>query len=180
MKEFCIVHEFDASPALYWKLFFLTPYNDDFYGSVGLVREVITTSSDEKSIEVRARYESGRPLPDFVTRALRGRRLGFREVLRFDVEQNRALQTIVPDLFASQVSFRGEICVEALAVDRIRRTYRGALHIAVPILGRRVEDATLREMKRTHDQAAVVTRSWLANRTNWEDHGVSDGRTEAN
>ena len=169
METFRIVHDFDTTPERFWKLFFLPDYNRAFYGSVGLTKEVIGTSETDGVLEVNARYLSARPLPGFVMRALRGRRLGFREVLCFRSAELCATQIIVPDLFQNHVRFRGKIEVAALPSGGVRRIYHGSLDISVPILGRKVEQATLREMQRTHDQAAEITRSWLEKAASWRE-----------
>lgn len=169
METFHIVHDFDTTPELFWELFFLPEYNRSFYGSVGLTREVTQRSEANGALEIQARYVSARPLPDFVTRALRGRRLGFSEALIYRASEQRAVQTITPDFFQKQVRFRGEIEVKALASGGIRRVYRGSLGVSVPILGRKVEQATLQEMQRTHDQAAEVTRAWLQKNYAWRE-----------
>lgn len=162
MTDFSIVHDFATDAQTFWRIFFDDAYNDEFYGSVGLARRVVDRSENDESLVVVAEFSSERQLPSFVQKLLGGRNLGYVETLTFRKGEQVAEQVVQPSVLSERVDFRGQISVDSVGPNLVRRTYRGTMQVSAPLIGGRIERATLGDMQRTHEQAAQVTRAWLA------------------
>ncbi len=162
MTDFSIVHEFDTDAETFWRVFFDEHHAAAFYGSIGVVRTELRRDEDDDSLVVIARYSSERQLPGFVRKILGNRELGYVETLTYRKREGYAAQHVEPSIAAERTRFSGRIAVEPVAAGRIRRRYDGRLSIAIPLVGGRIERATIDDMTRAHQRAAEVTRAWLA------------------
>jgi hypothetical protein len=164
MTEFRIDQEFEADPDTFWRLFTDGTYHDEWYRAVGVRRQELSREDrpQEGTLVVVARYGSERQLPSFVRALLGGRELGYVETTTFDRARRRVEQRVEPTVFADRVRFGGTITIEAIAPGRVRRAYAGSIAVDAPLVGRKIEQSTVKEMERTHAEAAKVTRAWLA------------------
>jgi hypothetical protein len=162
MTEFSIVHEFEADPETFWRVFLDSEYNDALYRSVGVRREELSREDRGDEIVVRAHYASERQLPAVVQSLLGGRNLGYQETIIFRKRNGAVEQVIEPTVLTGRIRFGGHITIETVAPGRLRRVYAGSIAIDLPLVGKRIEQSTVSEMQRTHEQAAQVTREWLA------------------
>jgi hypothetical protein len=162
MTEFRIDQEFEADPDQFWRIFTDGSYHDEWYRSVGVRRTELSREPQDGRLVVVARYGSERQLPSFVRALLGGRELGYVETTTFDGARRRVEQKVEPTLLADRVRFSGVITIEAIAPGRVRRAYAGAITVDAPLVGRKIEQSTIKEMQRTHAEAAKVTQKWLA------------------
>lgn len=162
MTEFSIDQEFDADAETFWRLFTDGSYHDEWYRAVGVKRTELSRASEDDRLVVVARYGSERELPGFVRALLGGRQLGYVETTRFDAFRRVVEQRVEPTVFADRVQFSGTIAIAALTPRRVRRSYRGSISVDAPLVGKKIEQSTIKEMQRTHAEAAKVTRAWLA------------------
>ena len=162
MTEFSIDQEFEADADAFWRLFTDGKYHDEWYRSVGVRRTETSRVQDGDRLVVVARYGSERELPGFVRALLGGRELGYVETTTFDAARRRVEQRVEPTVFAERVRFGGTIAIEAIGNGRVRRAYAGRIAVDAPLVGRKIEQSTIKEMQRTHAEAAKVTRAWLA------------------
>jgi hypothetical protein len=163
MQRFQIVHEFDGSPADYWEIFFRDDYNRAFYGAVDVQLEVLQDERTGGRIERVVRYRSTKEPPALMKPFLPDG-LGYVERGTFDRSAARFEHSIEPTAMADRTEIRGAVTVESIAPGRIRRTYAGTVSIRVPLLGGRLEAATVEQMQKNNDAAASVTAEWLARR----------------
>jgi hypothetical protein len=161
MTEFRIDQEFEADADAFWRLFTDGKYHDEWYRSVGVKRSELSRAERDGKLVVVARYGSERQLPSFVRALLGGRELGYVETTTFDGALRRVEQRVEPTLFADRVRFGGTITIEAIAPGRVRRGYAGSIAVDAPLVGKRIEQSTIKEMQRTHAEAAKVTQGWL-------------------
>jgi hypothetical protein len=160
MTPFSIRHEFDASPGALWSTIACDGYYQEIYERANVDRELLERRDEGARRTVVARCTSRRKLPAFVERLLGGP-LGFTERLTIFDGELRAEQIVEPSLFRDRTDFRGELRVEALAGGRAARVFEGTLSVRLPVVGRRIERLTIRDMTRAQDLAADLARERL-------------------
>jgi len=162
MTEFSIVHEFEGDPQTFWRVFLDSEYQTEMYRSVGISRSEVSRDDQGDRLVVVARCMQERQPPAVVRSLLGGRQLGYVETLTFYKKGGLVEQLIEPTVMGDRFRFGGTVTVEKLDDKRLRRTYAGSIKIDLPLVGKKVEQSTVGEMRRTNDQAAQVTRAWLA------------------
>jgi hypothetical protein len=163
MTPFSIRHEFDASPDALWEVIVDEPYNQELYERAKVDRELLERRDEDGHRVVVARCTSRRKLPGFVEKLLGGP-LGFTESLTIFDGAQRVEQRVEPSLFRERTEFRAELNVEALEGGRSARVFRGTLSIRLPVVGRRIERLTIRDMTQAQELAVKLARDRLARR----------------
>jgi len=62
---------------------------------------------------------------------------------------------------ARRPHFASTVAVEPLGGDRSLRVFAGSLAVDVPLVGRRIEEGAVRDMRRIHDLAVEMMRDRL-------------------
>jgi hypothetical protein len=163
MQEFCVVQELEAPSSSYWELHFDPVYNAAFYDVVDIDLEVLEERREGARIEREVRYSVRTPVPALV-RPLLPDGLSYVERATFDREQQVLEHTIHPNTAAARTDIRARLHVEDLGAGRSRRIYRGSVSIQVPLIGRRLEQSTVRNIVESQERASIVTQRFLAER----------------
>jgi Protein of unknown function (DUF2505) len=162
MTDFSITHEFETDPEGFWRVYLESAFQNEMYGSVGMKRSEVRRDDLGDRLVIVASYVAERQLPAVVRSVLGGKQLGYTETVTFHRARGEAEQQIVMNVMTDRIRFGGTIRLERLGDDHIRRTYAGAINVDIPLVGKKIEQSTVTEMKRTHEDAAKVTRAWLA------------------
>jgi Protein of unknown function (DUF2505) len=161
MTEFSIAHEFESDPETFWRVFLDGKFLEEWYGSAGLNREEVSREAKGDQVIVVARYISQNQPPALVRSVLGGKQFGYVETATFTKGVSHFDQKIEPTVVADRVRFDARFSVEPIGPKRVRQTYAGVIAVNIPLLGKKLEQATVKEMERTHTVAANVTRAWL-------------------
>jgi hypothetical protein len=162
MTEFSIAHEFESDVERFWRVFLDGKFLTEWYHSAGMRREELSRDDGSGRLIWVARYAAERQMPSIVRSVLGNRQLGYTETATFDKARGVLEQVIVPTVMADRVRFGGVFTVEPIDGKRLRQRYAGSIAIDVPLVGRKVEQSTVKEIERSHAEAARVTRAWLA------------------
>ena len=163
MTEFSITHEFDADPATFWRVYLDGGFHDAMYRAVGVVRSELSRVQSDEQVVIVARCASGA-----ATASRDGAHTGGQSRSRLyrnpHISKRQPASNAIdePTMLGDRVRFAGTIAVEPIGPGRVRRTYAGSIAVNIPLFGARIEKSTVNEMKRTHEEAAVVTRAWLS------------------
>lgn len=160
MTEFSIEHELPAAADRVWALVVSDEFNAELYAAVQVDREVVSESEEAGLVRRVVRSTSRRQLPGFV-RKLIGGDLGFVERIEWRRGETRLALAVEPSLMAKRTRFTSTVAVEPLGADRSRRVFAGSIAIDVPLVGRRIEQGAVRDMRRIHDLAAQMMRQRL-------------------
>lgn len=160
MTEFTIEHEFEAGAEAVWALVVSDEFNDELYARVEVDRAVVSEREEDGLVRRVVRSTSRRQLPGFVRRLLGGE-LGFVERVEWRRGATRLSLSVEPTIMASRTRFASTLAVEPLGPGRSRRVFAGSIAVAVPVVGRRIEQGAVRDMRRIHDLAAQMMRQRL-------------------
>jgi hypothetical protein len=162
MTEFSIAHEFDTDADTFWRVFLDGTFLEEWYRSGGLVRQELSREDAGDRVVVVARYQAQQQPPALVRSFFGGKPFGYVETASFTKSAGRLEHRIEMSVFADRVDFGGQIVLEPVGPRRLRQRYSGSIAVHVPLIGKKIEQATVKEMERTQAKAADVTRAWLA------------------
>jgi hypothetical protein len=161
MTEFSIAHEFDTDADTFWRIFLDDTFLGEWYRAGGLIRRELSRENGSDRVRVVARYEAEKQPPALVRTFFGGKPFGYTETATFDKSAGRLDHAIEMSVMPERVKFGGHIVLEPVTPGRLRQRYRGTIAVDVPLVGRKIEQATVKEMERTQAKAADVTRAWL-------------------
>jgi hypothetical protein len=162
VTHFKIVHEFNADPATYWKVFLDEPYNVELYNRIGVKeRTMLDRSEDAKTVKWSIRIVPKRDLPGVIKKIVGGD-LGYTEISTLYKDENYIDVKVEPSLMKDKTKIRAKYTLTPIGEKRVRRTFEGDIDISLPLVGRKVEAVILEDMQRSYDIAAQVTSEWLA------------------
>jgi hypothetical protein len=160
MTEFSIDHELPGSAEHVWALVVSDDFNAELYARVQVDRELVSEREEAGVVHRVVRSTSRRQLPGFVKKLLGGE-LGFTERIEWRRGETRLSLAVEPTIMAKRTRFASTLAVEPLGEGRSRRVFAGAIAVDLPIVGRRVEQGAIRDMRRIHDLAAQMMRERL-------------------
>jgi len=164
MAEFRIVHEFDADPQSFWRVFLDSEFQTEMYRSAGVKRVEKRREDLGDSLIVVANCGTDWDLPAALRSVLGGKALGYVETLTFSKRRGdgEARQQIELTVMRDRVHFEGSVTLERIGPARVRRRYSGTVRIELPLIGKKLEQSTASAMQHRHDAAAQLMRVWLA------------------
>lgn len=160
MTGFRIEHELPASAERVWELVVSDEFNAELYARVQVDRELVSEREEDGVVRRVVRSTSRRQMPGFVRRLLGGE-LGFVERIEWRRGETRLALAVEPSIMAKRTHFESTLEVEALGAERSRRVFAGSIAVDVPLVGRRIEQGAVRDMRRIHDLAAELMRERL-------------------
>lgn len=161
MTPFSFTHTFDAEPAQFWKVFFHEPFNEDMYQRIKVKeRRILKFEENDTTILRQVKVMPARDLPGFMKKIVGG---DFGYVEHNTIHKGKDTIDIVvePTLFKDKTKMSGVFKVESLGPGKCRRSFAGTIAVSVPLLGGKIEDFIIAEMKGAYDAAAQVTAEWL-------------------
>jgi hypothetical protein len=161
MTEFSIAHEFATDADTFWRVFLDGKFLEEWYRSGGLVRRELSRNDEGDRLVVVSRYEAQQQPPALVRSIFGGKPFGYTETASFIKSAARLEHRIEMSVMPDRVDFGGHIVLEPVAPGRVRQRYSGKIAVNLPLIGKKIEQATVKEMERTQAKAADVTRAWL-------------------
>lgn len=114
---------------------------------------------------LRVRYKLHKPLPTPVARALGAEKLSYVMEQRWALNPPQHMRwTLTPDVGAERVRCRGEFKVQSLGDDECERLITGELKISIPIVGGKIEERVIEEVKASYVRSAATLREWVIRR----------------
>lgn len=167
MTHFRIVHHMEGgSLEEFWKVFFDEPYNEEVYKRIGVQERVrLKFEEDAETIRFAIRVVPKSELPALIKRVVGGH-LGYTEISTYYKGKDEIDVRIEPSLLKERTRMRGTYRVVAVGPDRLERTFEGDLHVDIPIVGKKIEETILEDVRRSYGIAAQVTSEWLKRGSN--------------
>jgi hypothetical protein len=161
VTPFRIVHDFDADIERYWKVFFHEPYNVALYEQIKVKeRKVLDWKETEGTIYRAIKIVPERDLPGFLKKIVGGD-LGYVETSTFYRDKHSMDVTVEPTLMKDRTKMKARYWLEQPQPGKVRRIFDGSIDVSVPLVGRKIEQFIVEDMKRAYDTAARVTSEWL-------------------
>ena len=161
MTEFSIAHEFDTDAETFWRIFLDGKFLEEWYRAGGLLRQEVSRDEAGDQVRVVSRYQAEKQPPALVRSLFGGKPFGYTETATFARSAGRLDHVIEMSVMPERVKFGGHIVLEPVAPGRLRQRYSGSIAVELPLIGKKIEQATIKEMERTQAKAADVTRAWL-------------------
>ena len=162
--KYRIEDDFECTPERFWQVFFDEPFNVALYDHLGIERQLLRldrSGSDEEPVVEREQIlKPSRDLPAIMAKFVKGA-LEYREraALRGNIMRVENIPSVLPDKLQSNGIFR----VEALGGDsaRTNRIWDGELTCSVPLVGKKIEERIVDEVRSDYRRATAFTRTWL-------------------
>jgi hypothetical protein len=161
--KFDVSHTFDGiSAADYEVLYFEDAFNVALCEAVKLGREVLKMERTPTRIVRNIRCTPQRDIPAPVAKMIKDNGFHYVEELDHEVGKLRGTWVVKPNILPEKVTCKGTYEFVPAGDKRVTRNIRGDIDVAVFGVGGMVEKFVVDDVKRSYEQAAQFTRSWLA------------------
>lgn len=157
-------HAFDCSAEALWEILMDETYQAEAMEASNSTREVLEDRSDFGRHVRRVRVFPNRELPPAMARALQTDRLSYVQEQRWKEGQRSMTWVVIPDVFASRVTCKGDYVIADRGPGRCERLITGELRVGVPVVGGRMEQRTLQDLEKSYEATAVLLKRWVAER----------------
>ena len=159
--QFSFSHEFDTTPEGFWAVFWDEAYNTELYRALAIKERVVVKDSEENGVRRRSqRLEPSVPVPGWAASVLKD--LSYTEHDVFHRDRSSMDVTVEPVMGKERFQLGGVFSVTPAGPGRCRREFRGEVKISVPLLGGKIEKLMVDQLRDAYDNAARVTRDFLA------------------
>lgn len=165
MIEYEIADEFLTTPDRYWDMFFSDEYNAALWKTLDIERELIEFkregSGQDEVIRRVQRLTPKRDVPA-VLRKLVKDAVSYEERNVWRRRDNCMEVVTIPNFFADKFTAKGTYKLSPHGVDRLTRTWKANCECRVPLLGGKVEQHVVEEVKKSYRATTAFTRQWIA------------------
>ena len=159
--KFRVQHTFQKiTLADYEKLYFDEEFNQGLCKAVKLSRDIIKLQSDEREYQRVVKVGPDRQLPKPMAKVLKTDRLFYEEHLNYTWGSMSGQWRTIPMVLANKVSSEGTFAFEEVG-SGVLRTVEGDISVNVLGVGSVIEKYIVEDVKRSYDEAASFTQSWI-------------------
>lgn len=163
--EYTIEDTFDVSRDRYWEVFFSDEYNAALWPHLDIEREVTKFDKrgegDDLVIEREARLTPHREVPKALQKLISGT-ISYVEKNDFRARDNAMHTVTIPSFAADRIDNHGTYTLVELGPDKCKRVWKGVCKCKIPLVGGRVEDYLVQQVRESYAKATEFTRRWLA------------------
>lgn len=164
MSRYRIEDAFETTPTRYWEVFFDDEYNRRLFEHLEVDRvqlEFRREGEGEQEIIHRVvRLTPRREVPA-VMKKLVGSAIAYEERNRFVRKDNLLEVVTIPNFMADKVTTTGRYFLETRGEAKLVRVWDGICECRVPLVGGRVEQHLIDEIRRGYAATTEFTRRWL-------------------
>ena len=164
MSQYRIEDEFAVSVAQYWDYFFDPAYNHALFKHLEIEREEIefrTEGSGAQEIIYRTQnLVPKRALPPIIQRFVT-HAISYQESNIFHRKHNRIEVVTTPNFMADKIITRGSYAVQELPNSRVLRVWEGICQCKIPLVGKKIEQQLIHEIRRSYGMTTEFTRQWI-------------------
>jgi len=159
--QFRFVHDFDVEPAGFWEIFFSEAFEAELFRGLKMRSWKVTERRDEGArLHRTVKLEPDMAVPSWASSVVR--ETGYTEIDVFQKAESKMDVTIEPAVMRDRFHLSGVFAVTPLGPGRCRREFAGELKVSIPLLGGRIEKFMVDQIRDGYDQAAHITRDYLA------------------
>lgn len=164
MAKILVDHFFHGiTPDEFWALLWSKEFDAALEPALGVkFRKELERTEDENSIHRRVRVVPGFPVPAPVQKLFAGEELEYLEESTFHKKSKTMDWDTKPNLFPGKVVARGQVVVTPQG-DGVRRVIQGDITVSIFGVGGIIERAVLDSVRKSYENAAVLTREWIHN-----------------
>lgn len=162
--QYTIEDTFDVSAAHYWDVFFSEAYNQALWPALDIDWQPLvferTGEGDTLVIVREARITPRREVPR-VLRSLVSASVSYVERNEFLAATGRMDTRITPSFLADRIDNHGSYRLETIGSRKVKRIWEGACTARIPLLGGRVEEFLVEEVRESYRKTTAFTRDWF-------------------
>lgn len=159
--NFSIVHEFDTDVKTFWDTFLSPEFGEGLMAALKMKNYVVQKREDDG--KVMRRTQSMEPtvaLPAMFAKFVPNMGYTEHDTLVWATSSMRIV--IEPATMRDKFKTEGDFIVTPLGDKRCRREFRGEVKVSIPLMGGKMEQFTIDQMKESYEAATRFTRDWLA------------------
>lgn len=158
-----IRHTFPCTPDEFWAAFWDPAYDEALSKGTAVRRELLEDRTDGNLRVQRFRFVPERTLPGPIAKLAGTDKLTYEQENRYDLAGRSCTWKVVPAVLTEKVTAEGVMAVRA-APEGCERVVEGAIDVRVPFVGSTIEKTIVESIESGYEQAAQVTREFLAAR----------------
>jgi len=159
--KFEIITPFDLTPQEYWA----KSESKELSLLLDQAAEVTRVVKEEHPTETgkyrRYRVTQTKDLPKAAQKMLRTERVSYTQIQNYHDNDLRIDWEVLPDTFVGKVKIAGILQVRGRG-NGCERVVNGEINVAVPLIGRKIEQHVVDKLQRSYVRAAEVTDKWLS------------------
>jgi hypothetical protein len=165
MIEYEIVDEFPTTPARYWEMFFSDAYNAELWKTLDIERQVVEFrregEGDNQVIHRVQRLTPKRDVPSALRRLVKDA-VSYEERNVWRARDNCMEVVTIPNFFADKFTAKGTYRLVAMGDNKLQRIWKANCECRVPLVGGKVEEHVVEEVKRSYKATTIFTRKYIA------------------
>lgn len=163
--QFEFRHVFPCEADVLWEILADSRYQDEANDRAGVDKQILEdrpTAPGQRLVRVRVLPR--RTLPPAMARALGTDRLSYVQEQRWRMDTRTMKWVVIPDVLPERVRCKGDFTVGARARGECERVITGELSIGVPLLGGRMEQKAVEDLRASYELTAQVLGEWVRRR----------------
>lgn len=165
MIEYEIIDEFLTTPERYWEMFFSDAYNVALWQTLDIERKVIEFRREgegqEAVIHRVQRLTPRRDVPSALRRLVKDA-VSYEERNVWRAKDNCMEVVTIPNFFADKFTATGTYRLVGKGDGKLDRIWKANCACRVPLVGGKVEQHVVEEVKRSYTATTIFTRKWIA------------------
>ena len=163
--KYGVEDEFAVSAERYWEIFFSEEYNAALWPVLkvdwDLRRFEKKGEGKDLVIDREAELTPHRQPPKALQKLI-STTIKYVEVNHYVAAKSEMSTNITPNFMADRITNKGVYRVVPVGDDRCKRVWEGICEAKIPLLGGKVEDFLVDQVKETYRTATEFTRKWIA------------------
>jgi hypothetical protein len=159
--KFSFAHEFDIDVKGYWEMFLSPEFTETLMTGLKMKNFKIVSKTDDGKTMRRALFaEPQVAIPGMFTKFIPS--VAYTEHDTLDYATNVMKVVVEPETMKDKFDTKGDYIVTPLGEGRCKREFRGECKVSIMMIGGKMEQFTVDQMKTSYDEATRITREWIA------------------
>jgi Protein of unknown function (DUF2505) len=165
MIEYEISDEFPISVDRYWDMFFSDEYNAALWKTLDIDRVIIEFrregSGPDEVIHRVQKLTPKRDVPAVLSKLVKGA-VSYEERNVWRRRDNCMEVITIPNFFADKFTAKGTYRLVPRGADKVERVWKANCECRVPLLGGKVEQHVVEEVKKSYRATTAFTRKYIS------------------
>lgn len=167
MIKYRIEDEFETTVDAYWEMFFSDAYNAALWEALDIDRVQVEFrregEGENEVIHRRQKLVPRREVPK-VLKKIVGDAIAYEEINVFRRKTSTMEVTTIPNFLSEKFDAKGTYRVEEAGPGRVVRIWEAHTSCKVPLVGGKIEEHIVGEVRDSYARTTAFTRKWLAER----------------
>lgn len=163
--QYTIADEFPATPQRFWDLFFDDQYNKDLWATLNIGYELLEFERKGEGAELvitrKIRLTPQRELPGIMKKFVKGA-LSYVQDDRYTATNSQMTTRSTHNFASDRIDSHGVQRVEPVGEAACRRVFEGVMNCSIPLVGGKIEQHLVDEVKQSYRRATEFTRQRLS------------------